>query len=139
MNYGIKPEKGEFIEFIGEMTLSIGDGLDLDTRFGYDASKKPQSLTRRRLNTAKTASLNVTLTRFAAADLFKELEKYEQAAGVVGELFWDGLDLGLWCVKDVSFSLAVDAVDVISALQISINLCEGYVARKAKKVDIKLM
>ena len=127
MKYGIETKDGQRFEFIGEMSMSVGSGMAIDTRYGNDASKQPQGLTRRKRNQARTATVNITVYR---ANIFDEVQKYEILCGVVGELTWAGQDMGLWCVRDVSFSFSVDAVDVASSVQVSMSLSEGYVRRE---------
>lgn len=137
MRYGFVTKSGDEYEFKGVLTMSIGSGMTLDTRYGYDASRRPQSLTRRKRNAARTASLNITVGRSETVDLFSEIQKYEELAGTAGELFWDDNNYGLWCIKDISYSLAIDTTDIISSIQISINLGEGYVENvKAKRKPV---
>lgn len=133
MRYGFVTKSGDEYEFKGVLTMSIGSGMTLDTRYGYDASRRPQSLTRRKRNAARTASLNITVGRSETVDLFSEIQKYEELAGATGYLIWTGNNHGLWCVKDISCSLAVDTTDIISSVQISINLSEGYMGKAKRK------
>lgn len=141
MQYGFVIQNDGEYNFVGNMSLSVGDGLELDSRYGWDASKRPQSLVRRKRNTAKTASVNIAINRTASVDLFAEIQKYEALSGSVGEFYWAGTDEGLWCVKDISFSLATDGIDIISSVQISINIAEGFVAKKkaATKTTVNLL
>ncbi len=142
MRYGFVTKSGDEYEFKGTLSMSIGSGMELDTRYGYDASKRPQSLTRRKRNAARTASLNITIVRTSVVDLFSEIQKYEELAGATGDLFWADNNHGLWCIKDISYSLAIDTTDIISSIQISINLSEGYMEKakaKQKPVTVRLL
>lgn len=143
MRHGIISTDQRSYTFSGQMTLSIGDGLTLDTRYGYDASKRPQSLVRRRSNAARTGTIQVVFNKVNAPDLFTEIQKYEELAGVVGELWWDGKSEGQWCIRDVSISLAVDAVDIVYGVQISMHIAESYVTNrrtgKEKPVTVRLL
>ena len=136
MKYGFETKDGQSFEFVGDMSMSVGSGMQLDTRYGHDASKQPQSLTRRKRNQAKTATVNIAITRAHKTNLFDEVQKYESLAGSIGELTWAYQDMGLWCVRDVSFSFGVDAVDIVSSLQISMSLSEGYIKPKTNVIHI---
>lgn len=136
MKYGIETKDRQF-EFVGEMTMSIGSGMTLDSRYGHDASNRPQALTRRKRRQARTATVNVTIGRAHVRNIFDEVQKYEALAGAVGELTWAAQDLGLWCVRDVSFSFGIDAIDIAASVQVSMSLSEGYVRPEstAKQAD----
>ena len=138
MRYGFETKNGDHYEFFGQMTLSIGDGQDLSARYGYDASKRPQSIVWRKRKLSRTGSIQIACNRTVVQDLFAEMQKYEDVAGGVGDLWWDGQNMGVWCIKDVSLSLAIDAVDIIYGLQISMNIAEGYVRKAESKVQVSV-
>ncbi len=135
MKNGFYIDEQNQIEFVGAAQLSIGAGLQLDSRFAYDYSKKPQSITRRRKKTARTATVTLQVARNVLApdiNLFEIVEQFEGIAGRTGDLYWNEVREGSFFVRGVSFSFAVDAVDIISAVQISLELAESY-----QKTDTK--
>jgi hypothetical protein len=144
MKNGIYIDEQNQLEFVGVGQLSIGAGLQLDSRFSYDYSKKPQSITRRKKKTARTATVTLQIARNAMAqdlNIFEIIESFENIAGQTGDLYWNNANEGAFCVRGVSFSFAVDAVDIISAVQISLELTESYKktetkSRKVARVEL---
>lgn len=135
MKNGIYIDEQNQIEFVGAGQLSIGAGLQLDSRFAYDYSKKPQSITRRKKKTARTATVTMQVARNVLApdiNLFEVVESFEGIAGQTGDLYWNEAREGSFCVRSVSFSFAVDAVDIISAVQVSLELTESYQKTETK-------
>lgn len=119
-------------EFIGEGQMSMGSGLELSQRFAYDYSNKSQSIAYRKKGTAKTGSITITFNHSQVTNIFDEIAGYESIAGKVGNLYWNGTDLGKYLVKSVQFSLAVDGIDIVSSAQIGIEIQEGYEKEKKK-------
>lgn len=144
MKNGIYIDEQNQLEFVGTGQLSIGAGLQLDSRFAYDYSKRPQSITRRKKKTARTATITLQIARNAMAqdlNIFEIIESFENIAGQTGDLYWNNANEGSFCVRGVSFSFAVDVVDIISAVQISMELTESYKktetkSRKVARVEL---
>ena len=139
MKNGFYIDKGNQIEFMGAGQISIGSGLKTDSRFSYDYSGKPQSLIRRGRKTARTATVTLQIARSVIShdiNIFDIVALYESIAGKVGDLYWNGSYEGMFCVRGVSFSFAIDAIDIVSAVQISIELVEGYRVTEPKKRSI---
>ena len=67
MKNGIYIDSEHQLEFVGTGQISIGEGLQLDQRFAYDYSKRPQSITRRKKKTARTATVTLQVARGALA------------------------------------------------------------------------
>ena len=141
MKNGFILTDGKEIEFAGTGQLSIGEGMQLDNRFSYDYSKKPQSITRRKRKTARAATLTMQVARnvlLQEQNLFEYVECFEQVCGKSGDLYWNGRREGAFCVRGVSFSFAVDAVDIATAVQISIELTESYTKKQTGNRNIKI-
>ena len=130
---------GKELEFIGVGQLSIGAGLQLDSRFAYDYSKRPQSIMRRRRKTARTATLTLQISRNAlnpGMNLFESVDAHELLVGQTGDIYWNGANVGTFCVRGASFSFAVDAIDIATAVQISLELTESYQKAETKRRTI---
>lgn len=130
-NGGKEAEK-EVIAIIGATTYSTGDGLELTSRYGYDASRLPQSLTKRKRNTALTATMNINFTPALCIQSGVEIPQYiSTLEGLVGDrvtLYWQGRERGDFIIKSVQFSTAIDTYSIFSEVSVSINLQEGWVA-----------
>ena len=132
---------------MGTGQLSIGAGLQLDSRFAYDYSKRPQSITRRKRKTARTATVTLQIARNAVVpdmNLFETVDSFAEIAGRTGDLYWNGANEGKFCIRGVSFSFATDAIDIISAVQVSLELTEcrqetKTKGRKEKAVRVELL
>ena len=137
MKNGLYIDSNNQIEFMGAGQLSMGAGMKIDTRYSYDYSSRPQSLARRGHKTARTATITLQIARNALAqglNLFDVVALYESIAGQSGELYWNEQNEGYFCVRGVSFSFETDAIDIVSAVQISLELAEGYRATKKQKM-----
>ncbi len=139
MKNGIYIDSEHQLEFVGTGQISIGEGLQLDQRFAYDYSKRPQSITRRKKKTARTATVTLQVARGALApglNLFDVVDDFSALAGQTGDLYWNEAREGKFCVRGVSFSFAIDAIDIASAVQVSLELTESY-APAEKKPRVK--
>lgn len=135
MKNGIYIDDEHQLEFMGTGQISIGEGLQLDQRFAYDYSKAPQSLTRRKKKTARTATVTLQIARGALApelNLFDVVDDFSLIAGKTGDLYWNEAREGKFCVRGVSFSFALDAIDIVSAVQVSLELTESYTPTEKK-------
>lgn len=129
MKNGFVFEDGNELEFVGAGQLSIGAGLELDQRFAYDFSRKPQAIVRRKRKTARTATVTLQISRAPNSpemNLFDIVSEFEDSTGKVGGLYWNARREGTFCIRGTSFSCAVDAVDIVSSLQVSLELVESY-------------
>ena len=61
------------------------------------------------------------------------MESFAQFVGQTGDLYWNEASEGSFCVRGASFSFAVDAVDIATAVQVSLELTESYKAAKTKR------
>lgn len=132
----------EPFEFTGATQMSIGAGLDLSQRFAYDYSKRAQSITFRKRSTAKTGSVQITFNHTQVSNIFDEISKYEEIAGQVGEFWWNGRNIGKYLIKSVQISLAIDGIDIISSVQIGLDIQEGYEKKTTTanpKADYRLL
>lgn len=127
-------------EILGASTLSIGQGVETKQRFAYDYSHNPQSITFRRRKTARSANMTLQINRSIVPNLFAEKDRYEAICGQLADLYFNDEYIGNFVIKSVQFSFAVDCIDIISAMQIGIELKEGYQAKKAEvPTNIKLL
>ena len=139
MKNGIVINNEDF-EILGGQTLSIGQGVETKQRFSYDSSHNPQSIVYRIRKVARSANLNIVINRSIVQNLFSEKDRYEAIVGKMGDLWWNDEYIGLFLIKSVQFSLATDPIDIISGLQIGVELVEGYQAKKAETpTNIKLL
>lgn len=146
MKNGFIFSDGSTLDFIGAGQLSVGDGMQLDSKFSYDYSKKSQAITRRKKKTARTATCTLQIMRSVLnpeQNIFSVVSDFEAIVGQVGNLYWNGGNAGSFCVRGVSFSFAVDAIDIASGVQISLELTESYMHKdknaqnSAPKVTIR--
>lgn len=133
MKNGFIFSDGNELEFIGAGQLNFGDGLELSQRFAYDCSKRPQSITFRKRTTARTGTINLAFTHSDVPNIFNAIADYEAVCGRVADLYWNNQNRGKFLVKSVQFSPSIDAVDIISAVQIGIEIQEGYEPQKTKR------
>ena len=131
------------IPLIGANTLSTGDGLELSQRYGYDASKKPQSLTHRKRNTALTATLqtafNPKLCNENGYTIFEYITELEGVCGKKVDLFWNGKEKGSLIVTSVDFSANTDTFSVFPEMAVSISLTEGYVSHPTPQTAVSTL
>ena len=121
------------LEFTGAGQLNFGNGMELSQRFAYDCSKRPQSITFRKRPIAQTGTINLAFTHSDVANIFNAIADYEAICGRVANLYWNGQDRGKFLIKSVQFSPSIDAIDIISAVQIGIEIQEGYEPKTTKK------
>ena len=69
-------------------------------------------------------------------NLFNVVDDFSALAGQTGDLYWNEAREGKFCVRGVSFSFAIDAIDIASAVQVSLELTESY-APAEKKPRVK--
>lgn len=132
--------KGEDFEILGAASISIGQGVEVKQRYAYDYSRHPQSIAYRRRRTARTGNLTVVLNRSIVSNLFVEKDRYEALCGNTGDLYWNDDYIGQFLIKSIQFSLSVDQQDIISALQIGIEMNEAYTPKKVEvPTNIKLL
>ena len=132
LNYFIRA-KGEQLPLIGGITLSTGDGLEVSQRYSYDYSKKPQSLTYRRRNTALTASLQLAFTNSQCLDaefgMMEYIAELEEVCGERVTLVWNGETFGDFIITQIQFSSQVDPMAIYPQMAVSIALTEEWVRR----------
>ncbi|MBR4986454.1 MAG: hypothetical protein IKY83_12030 [Proteobacteria bacterium] len=136
MKNGFYIDEQNQLEFVGTGQISIGDGMQLDQRYANDYSKRPQSIVRRRKKTARTATVTLQIARSALMpelNVFDVVDDFSALAGQTGDLYWNEAREGKFCVRGVSFSFALDAVDIVSAVQVSLELTESYTPEAKKK------
>lgn len=133
MKNGFIFSDGNEFEFTGAGQLNFGNGMELSQRFAYDCSKRPQSITFRKRTTARTGTINISFTHSDVPNIFNEIANYESICGRVAELYWNSQNRGKFLIKSVQFSPSIDAIDIISALQIGIEVQEGYEPKTTRK------
>jgi hypothetical protein len=131
-NYFIVEKTEEKVPLIGATTYSTGDGLELTFRYAYDAGRQPQSLVRRKRNTALTATLNLNFTPSLCVkngtNIMEFISKLEGIVGTKVTLYWQGKEKGSFVIKAAQFSTAVDVYSIYSEVSVGFSLIEGYVA-----------
>ena len=129
------------IELLGVTTVSTGDGLEVTQRYGYDYSKKPQSLVYRRRNTALTATIQTAFNALMCADAGKDIYDYisdiEDITGQKVDIYINGKPFGSFVITSIQFSLSCDTISVIQSAAVSISLVEGYIARETLYTKVK--
>lgn len=131
LNGGRNAEK-QVIELIGAVSFSTGDGLELTSRYGYDASRLPQSLTRRKRNTALTATANLvfspTLCASKGVSIMDYISTLEGIVGAKITLYWQGREKGGFVVRSAQFSTGIDPYTIFSEVSVGLSFTEGYIA-----------
>lgn len=131
------------IPFIGANTLSTGDGLELSQRYGYDASKKPQSLVFRKRNTALTATIQIAfspmLCQNEGYNVFEYISALENLCGQKIDLYWNKTQRGSFVIQSVDFSANVDVYSVFPEMAVSLSLTEGYVKRETLQTAVSTL
>lgn len=117
------------------VSFSTGDGLDLSQRYSYDASKKPQSITFRRKNTALTLSLRLAFDANLCAKnntkLFDYISDISDTVGQRIDLFLNGQSKGNFVIENIQFSADCDALSAFNQVNVSFSLTEGFVRHEA--------
>lgn len=131
------------IPLIGANSFSSGDGLELSQRFGYDASKKPQSLTYRKRNTALTATIQSGFTPKECIEygfrMYDYMSEIEYLCGQKVDLYWNEKLKGSFIVTSVDVAANVDTFSVFNQISISIALTEGYVRREPLQTAVSTL
>ena len=142
-NYLVKESDSYQLPLIGGITFSTGDGLETSQRYGYDYSKKPQSLVFRKRNTAFTASIQLTFNAQQCEEYDKELMGYiAELDGICGErceMFWNEKDYGAFIITQVSFSAQCDPLSIFPQVSVSLALTEGYVKHSDLSVPVNTL
>ena len=129
-NYLIRESDSYQLPLIGGVTFSTGDGLETSQRYGYDYSKRPQSLVFRKRNTAFTASIQLTFNAQQCEEYEKELMGYiAELESICGErcaVFWNESDFGAFIITQVQFSAQCDPLSIFPSVSVSLSLTEGY-------------
>ncbi|MBR2307864.1 MAG: hypothetical protein IKA48_11785 [Fibrobacter sp.] len=120
------------LEFTGAGQLSFGNGMELSQRFAYDGSKRPQTITFRKRPLARTGTINIAFTHSDVSNIFNAIADYEAVCGRVANLYWNGQNRGKYLIKSVQISPSIDAIDIISSVQIGIEVQEGYEPKTTK-------
>lgn len=133
----------EIIPIIGAQSYSTGDGLELSTRYGYDYSKAPQTLTHRKRNTALTATVQAVVTPSLCAEndvfMMDYVSRIENLSGKKVDFYWNGENIGSFVIQSVQFSCSADAVNVFSQISVSLSMTEGYVRRETLSSDVRTL
>lgn len=130
-NYLVRESDNYTLPLIGGITFSTGDGLETSQRYGYDYSKKPQSLVFRKRNTAFTASIQLSFNANQCLDYDKELMDYiAELEGICGEkclLYWNEVNYGSFIITQAQFSAQCDPYSLFPQMNVSLALNEGYI------------
>ena len=123
------------IEFIGDGSYSEGNGLEMSSRFTYDYSKKPQGITRRKREIAKTASVRFSFTSIECVqkikkNVFDYTAILEQSVSNNCDLFWNGENRGKFAVISAQFSPVLDSVDIVSGCSVALTFTEAHISKK---------
>lgn len=136
-------EMREILPIIGPVSFSTGDGLETSQRYGYDSSKKPQTLCYRRRNTALTATLQLAFTPTMCAErdvmMMDYIADLEQLCGNKSELYWNGVLQGSFVIQSVQFSGVCDNVQIFPQISVSIAMTEGYILRENRATEVKAL
>lgn len=132
-NYLIKSDSTT-LPLIGGVSLSTGDGLETKQRYGYDYSKKPQSLIFRKRNTALNATIQIVFNAPLCTDnnygLMDYISELESVCGDRVSVYWNDENLGDFIVTQVQFSSQVDPLVIFPQMSVSLAFTEGYVKRE---------
>lgn len=127
----------------GANTLSTGDGLELSQRYGYDASKKPQSLVFRKRNTALTATIQIAFNPLLCNEngytILEYISELEDLCGKKVDVVWNGKERGSFIIQSVDFSANVDTYSIFPEMAVSIALTEGYVRRETLQTAVSTL
>lgn len=131
------------IPLIGANTYSTGDGLELSQRYGYDASKRPQSLTHRKRNTALTATIQIGFTPKLCIDagyqLFDYISSLEDVCGKKADIYWNGRFKGSFVISGVEFSASVDIYSIFPEMSVSLSMTEGFIKRETLQTAVSTL
>ena len=123
--------------------LSTNDSLELSTRFAHDGSKKSQTVTRRRRNTALAGTVRVAVTSSSlVADgntLARYMAKMQDTVGTLVTLVWYGKEYKNILVKSVQATPAIDAIDTFSDVQMAISWVEGATVKKTAATAVRAL
>lgn len=131
------------IPILGGNTYSTGDGLELSQRYGYDASKRPQSLTHRKRNTALTATIQAGFTPKLCIDagyqLFDYISELEDVCGKKVDIYWNGRFKGAFVILGVEFSASVDIYSIFPEMSVSLSMTEGFIKRETLQTAVSTL
>lgn len=129
-NYLIKSDSKE-LPLIGATTLSTGDGLETKQRYGYDYSKKPQSLVFRKRNTALNATIQLVFNNTLCTEnnygLMDYISELESVCGDKVTVYWNDENMGDFIVTQAQFSAQIDPLVIYPQMSVSLAFTEGYV------------
>jgi hypothetical protein len=138
-NYLIKSDSKE-LPLIGATTLSTGDGLETKQRYGYDYSKKPQSLIFRKRNTALNATIqlvfNNTLCTENSYGLMDYISELESVCGDKVTVYWNDENMGDFIVTQAQFSAQIDPLVIYPQMSVSLAFTEGYVKHETLQTKV---
>mgnify|MGYP003301221604 CR=1 FL=1 len=139
-NYFVLQDKS-VLPLIGAVSYSTGDGLELSQRYGYDYSKKPQSLTHRKRNTALTATVQTSFNPVLCSEndvmMMDYISDLEHVCGQKVDFYWNKKAIGSFVIQSVQFSGATDAVQILSGMAVSFSMTEGYVRRENLETAVR--
>ncbi len=117
-------------ELIGQGQMSLGHGLEVSQRFAYDYSRSPQAIAyRKKRGVARRGSVSMAFKASQVKNVFNEVARYEALAGQTGFLWWNGQSQGRFLIRSVQLSFAVDGIDIISSVQVGLEIQEGFIPR----------
>jgi hypothetical protein len=129
MNYFVLADSTIF-PLIGAISYSMGEGLETDQKYGYDYSKKPQSLVYRKKNTAKTLTIQMAFTPTYCVEYDKLPMDYvaslEAITGQKIDFYWNRQLVGSFVISQMQFSCNVDVYQLFDSMSVSISMTEGY-------------
>ena len=132
-NYFVIDTQKTIVPIYGAVSFSTGDGLDLSSRYGYDYSKKPQSLIYRKRNTALTATVQMAFTPSFIIEKDKKPFDYiadlEESCGKKVDFYWNGQPVGSFVIQSIQFALTTDVYAGFSQCSVSISMTEAYKKR----------
>lgn len=132
-NYFVLADSSIF-PLIGAVSYSMGEGLETDQKYGYDYSKKPQSLVYRKKNTAKTLTLQLSFNPTLCLEYDKQPMDYvanlEAITGQRIEFYWNKQLVGAFVISQIQFSCTVDCYQLFDSMSVSISMTEGFVKIK---------
>jgi hypothetical protein len=138
-NYLIKSDSKE-LPLIGATTLSTGDGLETKQRYGYDYSKKPQSLIFRKRSTALNATIqlvfNNTLCTENSYGLMDYISELESVCGDKVTVYWNDENMGDFIVTQAQFSAQIDPLVIYPQISVSLAFTEGYVKHETLQTKV---
>jgi hypothetical protein len=114
--------------------------VETKQRYGYDYSKKPQSLIFRKRNTALNATIqlvfNNTLCTENSYGLMDYISELESVCGDKVTVYWNDENMGDFIVTQAQFSAQIDPLVIYPQMSVSLAFTEGYVKHETLQTKV---